>query len=439
VTIGTWAPTAPAVDLFTGGFIEGGKFMRLDLVLSGLVNPPGAVTPAIFDPYRYGDDPVFGFVEIDIDNSVWTGGELDAPQYRYLGNIARFGGKAAQPEFADRVALDASAFGNGFLTPPYVERHGEEFHLALLDTAIAVADVQVVDGDADGIFEAGETWIVRAPLFHRAHGYEPFSLALGGASAGEYAPLATVRFRHEIATDLTTVSLVFPLTNVGAGLMAGQPPQPLNHNPSDQASVLEALVDLYQSAAFVQMYPTGCPEEDLILDWLGATPTNFLNPAEWKLTVLLGTSYSAPSGEGAFFVWTDVYPNVIRGDVNGDGVANALDRELIQQYIAAHDDEDGTADGSVVIAGFAANFSVFDINHNGVVDGIDVLLVSPPGDADDDSDVDLADWSALQNCFAGGGAAYPEANCALVDLDDDADTDLEDARRLAAALVGPLP
>ncbi len=437
VTIGTWAATVPASDLFSGGFIEGGKFVRLDLALTGLVNPPGEVTPFVFDPFRFGDRPVFGFVEIDIDNSVLTGGELESPHFHYLGNIARFGGKPSEPEFADRVALDASAFDDLFLTAPFIERHGEEFHLALLDAPIAIDDVQVVSGDDDASFESGETWIVRGPFFHRAHGYEPFSLASGGGTAGEYAPTSTVRFQHDPLADVTTVSLVFPLTNVGAGLMLGEPPQPPNHNPSDQASVLEALLDLYQSAAIVAAFPTGQPEEALILDWVGTSPEILLHPAQWKLTVLLGTSYNEPIGDAPHFVWTDVYPNVRRGDVNGDDSADATDRQLIQEHIDAHDDQDGVIDGRAVMAGFAADFSVFDINHDGAVDAVDILLVSVPGDTDDDGDVDLADWAWLERCFLGANVAYAEPACALADVDTDADVDLEDARRLGVALTGP--
>ena len=132
ITIGTWAPDAPTADLFAGEYGADGEFLRLELALDGLVNPPGSADPFSFDPFRYGDHPVYGFVEIDVDNDVNTGGELFAPQYRYLGNAVRFGGNVLRPEFADRVALDGSDFDDNFLTPPFVERHGEEFHLALL-------------------------------------------------------------------------------------------------------------------------------------------------------------------------------------------------------------------------------------------------------------------------------------------------------------------
>ena len=50
-TIRTWAPTAPASNLFTGSFEESGDFVCLDLVLDGLVNPPGSVDPLDFRPF----------------------------------------------------------------------------------------------------------------------------------------------------------------------------------------------------------------------------------------------------------------------------------------------------------------------------------------------------------------------------------------------------
>ena len=165
MTIGTWAPDDPASDLFTGKFETNGEFLRLELIVDGLVNPPGSADPFSFDPFRYGDHPVYGFIEIDMDGDVWTGGELDAPEYRYLGNVVRFGGNVLRSAFADRVALDGSAFDGDFLTSPFVERHGEEFHLKLIGGQFGAADIEEVEGDGDLLFEAGETWNVEGPFF----------------------------------------------------------------------------------------------------------------------------------------------------------------------------------------------------------------------------------------------------------------------------------
>jgi len=92
LSVAAWSPFEPQSDLFLGEFDADGQFLRLELVLNGLVNPPGPADPFDFQPFRYGDHPVYGFIEIDMDADADTGGELDAPQYRYLGNVARFGG-----------------------------------------------------------------------------------------------------------------------------------------------------------------------------------------------------------------------------------------------------------------------------------------------------------------------------------------------------------
>ncbi|MBU0717613.1 MAG: hypothetical protein KJ749_05130, partial [Planctomycetes bacterium] len=175
LTVGSWAPDDPGSDLFSGEYATDGDFLLLDLIVDGLVNPPGDADPLDFDPFRYGDHPIYGYVEIDMDDDVWTGGELDAPQYRYLGNIVRFGGKASRSAFGNRMALEGADFDDNFLTPPFVERHGEEFHLALLGWQFGWSDIAEILGDGDGTFDEGETWIIEGPFFHRAHGYEPFS------------------------------------------------------------------------------------------------------------------------------------------------------------------------------------------------------------------------------------------------------------------------
>jgi hypothetical protein len=429
VVVGAWEADDPEHDLFIGDFDDDGEFVRLDLVLDGLVNPPGQTLPWDFAPFEYGAHPVFGFIEIDMDQEVETGGELDAPQYRYLGNVVRFGGKPAIRRFEDRVALDASAFDDDFETPPFVDRHGEEFHLALLGSEFESGEIEEIEGNGDDAFDAGETWQIEGFWFHRAHGYEPFSLAEGGE--------CDLRFHHDLLMDVTHLSLVFPLTNVGAGMMQGEEPEPPNGDPSDQASVLEALIDLRDSAVFLDEYPTGFPEEAIITDWEDQDPGEFLDPDDWEITVLLGTSYTAADPSGEYFVWTDAYPDVIRGDVDGDAEAEDDDQERIAEFVAAEDAGDGTVDGRVVLSDFGLNFSVFDINHGGVVDELDSMLVSVPGDFDADADVDLVDFARLQACFSGTGVLFEPLACGLADLDGDQDVDGEDAGRFVSALTEP--
>lgn len=99
--------------------------------------------------------------------------------------------------------------------------------------------------------------------------------------------------------------------------------------------------------------------------------------------------------------------------------------------------------------GWKAARCAFDVNHSGIVDWVDVLLIGPPGDADEDAnedgendgendgDLDLRDFAALQSCFAGPATALGDPSCALVDLDADDDVDNVDVRRWIALITGP--
>jgi len=366
-----WTPDDPQIDLFSGGFDANGGFVRIDVRLRGLMNPPGSNDPLDFSPFVYGDNPVFGFIEFDMDRDSQTGGELDAPQFRYNSNIVRFGGVPSGSPFEHRIALDETAFDGIFDTEPFVDQSGEEFHIALLGEVFSPANITVVAGNADLIFEEGETWWIQAAWFHRAHGYEPFSVAKGGGVPGQYEPTSLLQFQHDPDNDVTTITLVFPLTNAAAGSIAGQPPEPLNHDPTDQASVLEALNDLVISALFLDTFPTGLPEEEIIIRWKDKNPLDSLDPSDWDATVLLGTSYDVSEAPGPFFLWTDAYPNVLTGDINGDNLLYDDDEQVID-YVEANDAADGVVDGSVTVPSFAAGFTVFDVNYDGVVDAVDI-------------------------------------------------------------------
>jgi len=436
--LGPWQPSAPILNLFLGAYrtdSSDGDFFRLDLVLRGLMNPPGDVRPGSFAPFAYGPHPLYGFVELDMDHNVNTGGEFDAPQYRYLGNIVRFGGRISEGPLRGREALDADAFDSNITTPPLVDRSGEEFHLALLGGEFRPSDVRYVVGDSDSIFESGEVWQIRAPFFHRAHGYEDFSFVEGGHAAGEYMPVVTLQFAHDPLLDRTVVSLVFPLTEVGAGLQSGAPPQDWDFDPTNQTSVYEALSDLQFSADFFLEYPSGDPNEALICGWALERPTDFLESEDWDLTVLLGTSYTESAASGVYYVWSDAYPNVVRGDVDGDRQADQDDWEEIEEFIDEHDADDGVVDEAARIAGFAENFSVFDVNHDGWVDGLDLLFREADGDVDDDEDTDLRDFAELQKCYGLETLATPE--CVGVDLDLSGVTDEDDLPWFLAKLDGP--
>jgi hypothetical protein len=427
--LGSWAPAEPASDLFRGTFDASGAFARIDLELAGLVNPPGNPTPEGFDPFVHGNRPVYGFVEIDMDDNVWTGGEIESPEFRYLGNAARFGGLPSRPAFADRVAVEGSAFDRRFVSPPYVERHGEEFHIAL--TGTVPFDIHERFGDGDAIFEPAETWILTGRFLHRAHGYEWFSFADGGLVAGAYEPMCHLQFRHVPGENRTYVSLVLPLTQVGAGLMRNEPAAPMNHSAADQASILEGLTDLCDSAAWLRLIPTGLPEEDIIIDWADQNPGEYLDPTRWSATALLGTMYSRPHPEKLFFVWTDIHPDVTPGDVDGNGFRTALDVAAIRRFVNAHDAADGVIDDAVRLDGFASDFDVLDVNYDGVIDGADAILLT--GDGDGDWSVTLADYARFQCCFSRDGRFPP---CLSMDFDQDGEVDRDDFQVLRWVLNG---
>jgi len=371
-----------------------------------------------------------------MDSDPDTGGELDAPHYRYLGNAVRFGGNVTGDVFRERVARDASAFDDDFETAPQVERHGEEFHLALLGTEFRRADIDEVEGNGDAVFEAGETWNLRGTFFHRAHGYEPFSFVEGGRYPGEYTPLCDLQFLHDPTADQTRVTLVFSLTNEGAALRRGEPVEPNNQDPTDQASVLEGLEDLQLSAFFLPILPTGLPEEAILRNWADRNPADYLDPTVWSLTAIFGSSYTMAPPGAVYFLWTDIYPDVVPGDVDGSGLYDGRDRQLIAQMIALRDHLDGVIDGVFTILNFATDFSLFDVNHDGVVDAFDLRPTFPDADGDRDGDVDLRDVALMQGCFAGEDRI--NGACQSFDLVPDLRVNLRDLGAFQQRLGGPL-
>lgn len=437
IEIGGWAPNARPLerieDAFDGAHALGADLLRIDIVLRGLVNPPGPLGTPLHDPYRYGPNPVYGFVELDMDNNVDTGGELDAPEFRYLSNVVRFGGRSGRPEFRQRELTQSADFDRNFSTAPFVERHGEEFHVALLGNH--VSQIQVLEGNPDRVFDAGESWLILGRHFHRAHGFEPFSFVTGGDVAGEYAPIHPMLFTHDPKRRLTTIAIVFPITQLGSALLRGEPEEPINCDPTDQASVLEALIDLRDSADFlVKIAPTGLPEEQLIVGWSDTNPTAYLDPRAWSLTALLGTSFAPPGPSDAFFVWSDVYPDPALGDVDGSGYRGMHDALRIAEWTVANDFRDGVLDLSAPVPGFAARFSVFDVDYDGVVELRDAVLSS--GDSDRDGDADLRDFARLQLCF---GQESPEMPCTPLDLDRNLDINGDDVGRFQWFMSGPDP
>jgi hypothetical protein len=388
--IGAFAPVTPWADLFSGSWDAAGGFMRFDLVVAGRMNPPGYLDLAdedpSYDPLHFGPNPIFGWIEFDMDANEDTGGELSRPDYRYLGNVGRFGGMPQGAWFANRVAYDSTAFDHDITTAPFVDRSGEEFHLAFIGEDIQQVTVVVEKpGGNPAIFEDGEVWQLSGDLFHRSHGWEPFAFQCPYRS-GRYMPVVQLQFAHDIATDRTTITLVYPLTNAASASMIG-PDQPVESNDGcddDQNSIEEALADLQFSAAYASPGDRLDPDFDLIAGWEYEDPSAYLDPTAWRLTALLGTAYPNGMNNDARYIWTDIWPNVRVGDFNGDCDLDAADLALLNDYIASRDglvgfDEGPPGDGMIRINNFADQFSLFDSNYDGRVRQSDWMLA---GDMD---------------------------------------------------------
>jgi hypothetical protein len=396
--IGRWAPTNATTNIFAGTWSLAGAFFRIDVGFAGVANPPGtlALSGESYSPYLYGPNPVFGFIEMDMDSDVNTGGETAAPDVRYLANVARFGGKPATPRFANRVALNGPDADQAFNLPPWVQRSGEEFHIALFGDDIT--QVTELSGDGDGVFEAAEIWNVRGRLFHRAHGYEEFSFS-EGPPPGSYMPIVDLRWEHVPALAITIVTLVYPLTqNASAQQLNDGEVEPLDGSVVNQHSIEEALDDLIFS---VQVLPVNDPnrfdpEFPLIANWENRTPQPYFGAHGWDLNLLVGMAYLAEDPSGAILAWTDVQDEPLFGDVNGSAGVTFADVNAINGFVAAHDgdvDVDGGAagDAQVELTQFGWNFSVYDLNYDGLVNGLDAMLAPVLGDVDVDNDIDLDD------------------------------------------------
>lgn len=416
--IGPWLPNDSYVDPYVGTWAANGDFLRIEITFQGFVNPPGplALSSGTYAPYLYGPNPVFGFVEFDVDNSVDTGGEVDFPAFRYTGNAARFGGKPSAPTLADRVATQGDDLDNILSTPPFVERSGEEWHLALFGDHIT--QIIEVTGNGNGIFEPQEVWLARGRLLHRAHAFEPFS---GAGGDGVYKPMVDVRFEYAANLNLTLVTVVFPLTNAAAATQLGEAVQPLDGQDTNQASIQEGLADLVDSVTAI---PPGNPLRNdprfaLLSGWEYLVPDDYLNPSTWDLNLLAGMAYVQEDPSGALLAWTDVLFDPVAGDFNGDGIVQSADVAALDLYLTDHDgvtgwDADATVNGIVQLINFGPNFSLFDLNCDGQVGPADRNLIVIMGDLDMDLDVDLADLVVLVDTLLQPGSVSPEAFGALL-------------------------
>ncbi len=444
--IGRWEPVNSAVDPYGGAWDPQGRFLRLDVGFVDLVNPPGTLnlSSGVYDPYRYGPHPAFGFIELDVDEDVWTGGETVSQGIRYLANAARFGGKPSTPRFADRIALGGADLDLPFDTAPLVQRSGEEFHVELIGDDILETTELV--GNGDGLFDYGETWLVTGRLFHRAHGYEEFSLAKG-PPPGTYLPIIDLRWEHIPALSLTLVTLVYPLTQQASAEMRSEVvTEALNGNAFDQNSIEEALDDLIFSINVLPaMDPLRLdPQFPIISAWEGRSAMDYLGAHNWRLNVLAGMAYVNQDPSGSLLAWTDIQDGAIFGDVNGDGLVGFADVAEVVDFVVAHDGDwetDGgpDGDGQIHIVDFGWNFSIYDLNYDGVVNMLDERLVPVLGDLDFDSDVDLDDASVFLVGLLDPSALNPDPGFGIIlpraDFSGDAVLDARDIQGFVGRLL----
>lgn len=405
VTLSGWASATAASNPYAG-FVqeENPDLFRLEVTFHGLVNPPGTITPS-HDPFVFGPSPVYGFLEFDADREENTGGDLGAAAlHRYLSNVGRFGTLPDDSHLGPRAAYWGDQVDGSYVTLPQYERSGTEFTL----TFCGCFTPQIESGDANsnGVFDAGETWIVRGNFWQRAEGYRLASFMQGGPLPGLWQPEVRLRWSHSAATGRTSVTLVQAMTQAGAAQLAGAPAQPINHsysptlaNLTDHTSIREALSDLIDAASVL---PLSGPTADLALAWASQGFGDSMDPTRWEAKGIFGTAYAAPMPT-AQFVWTDVGFDEYAGDFNYDGFATAPDRQIVRDEIALLDgsarDGDGAVNGSVEIIDFGPNFCAYDLNNSGRVDLGDRIWYCP-ADQNDDGLLNVADFTAFLQAFS---------------------------------------
>jgi len=398
-----WSPLDPANDPYTGVVIEGkdAVIFRLQLVFDGLVNPPGTLGTAgePFEPFAYGPSPLYGFLDLDVDRDKDTGGELGgAATQRYLANVARFGAtpKGSIGQRAIRKPEDCDA---NFDSDPQFEKTGADFAFLLCGCWPVEIEEQFI-GNANSVFEAGERWIVSGRFLERAQGYSDIAKSsaiglpceTGGTGFGFYDPISEALWEHDAALDRTTITFVGALDMPGAALLAGEPTQAWDFNTCNHTSIREGLEDLIFAAG--NCPPPNNAVEELIERWEGREAEDYLDPTDWDVTALFGTTYfeQPTDNSGALYAWTDTGFDEIFGDYNGDELVNGLDDIALADACEA---------GPTPVEEFAVCFSMFDGNYDGVVDEADCPTVCE-ADMNGDGKLNALDFVAFQGFFIAG-------------------------------------
>lgn len=404
VSLAGWEPDDALVDPFEGSVVIGddAHLLRITVTFRGLINPPGtlAFNGLDYDPFKFGPSPVYGSLDIDIDADRDTGGELGgAATQRYLANVARFG-RVPTGELAERAARTHNDIDMVFDDGPQYERSGADLALAMcgcFETTIVSQD-----GDADGIFDEDETWIVRGRFLERTQGYQGASFMIGGSDLFLYDPIIDVRFQHISSSNTTTITLVFPLDMIGAAQMLGGDVQEMDNcidecaPGGDHFSVAEAFNDV---VIYLDNFTPSHPTDDLVINWKNRDVTNYLDPTDWRVTALFGMPYMEQ--EDAFYAWTDSGPLERHADLDGDGDADEDDEKLLIEGVYALDgttaDDDGAINGLVRIAIPGIHFNVLDLDGDHEIQMLDRYAYGDPADLTGDGIVDLLDFISFQS------------------------------------------
>lgn len=439
LSIGPWKPLAnPSEEQLDSGiapFIghysntQQPHILRLNMVFQGLVNPPGPLDPPPLGntgPFAYGSKPLAAVIDIDIDADINTGGSpSNEARHRYAANVARFGALPNIP-LAQRSAKSLQDLDYDPHTPPHFERTGEEFSLVLC--GCSTPQITILRGNNNSTFEPGEAWVVTGRFFRRSSLLDLIGSVFGGSDIGIYDPLVDLLFDHNIFTNKTTVSLVYPITHTGAAMLLGGPTQPTDliiGIGGNHYSIEEALFDITTSPPINHNTPLGrSPLRPAVEAWQGRNPADYLNPAQWQIRGVVGTIAQGPLLPAPKLVWTDAIGPHIQRDVTGDGRVDLQDRLAIKQFIAENDggprDLDRATTNRVRLDVSSGDFSPYDLTGNGIVSIDDVQRIPNPCPADlsGSGAVEINDYFIFLTAFF--------ANDLLADIDDDLNVTIND-------------
>ncbi len=399
VSLDGWMPVSPSTDLYSGSIIQGdADFVRIQIVVDGLVSPPGPIglNGFPYNPYQFGDRPITGFIELDIDDQKNSGGELmPIARSRYLANVGRFG-LHPTGSIAERMVQSGNDFDGDFFSGPTFEQTGSEFTLIMCGCFAPTIVSQ--DGNMDSLFDWGESWIVEGRFFERFESFLPESFLFGGSDFGLFDPITTLQFVHDPIFDQTTVTLVYQITNAGAALAANEPEQPIDLETSlNHTSIEEALDDLIIGASF-----TSGDLGILTENWQGNDRTDYRDPSRWSVTALIGTAPTTPQPL-SFYIWTDTGFDESYADFDFDDLVTSNDIQVVQDFINDNDgtsiDSDSAINDQIGTPSFAFEFHFYDLNYDGVVSAADFPALPCIPDFTGDGVLDFFDIFAFLNAF----------------------------------------